>query len=293
MTALVRFWGTRGSIPTPGDKTRHYGGNTSCVTVEKDGVLFVLDAGTGLRELGLELAERDEPLEAHLLFSHTHWDHIQGFPFFQPAYKTNTRLNVYEIEREHPRFTQLLLGQMRSEYFPFEFSALGSQIVSRSFIQDMTTVDGVRLSVMRQHHPGGSFGHRLEFSGERVVYATDNELDLALLAPDEAVEHPERLRRLPQKLLEFAEGAALLIADAQYSDEEYATHRGWGHSRITTAVDFAIEAKVRRLALFHHDPLHGDREIDHLVALARGRAASLGGQLEVFAAREGASLSIP
>lgn len=293
MTTLVRFWGTRGSIPTPGNKTRRYGGNTSCVEVNVDGTLFILDAGTGLRELGLALVEaQKESIEAHLLFSHTHWDHIQGFPFFLPAYRPTTLLNVYEIGRHDHRFTDLLLGQMRSEYFPVSFSDLGSQIVSRCFEEGFTTVNGVRLSVLEQNHPGRSFAHRLETKNRRMVYATDNELDLVLVNGDAVARDLDLMRVAPPAFVDFVRGAELLIADAQYSDEEYGEKRGWGHSRIHTVVDLAVQASVCRLALFHHDPLHADQQIDDLVELAKARAKHHGSALEVFAAREGMTLRV-
>jgi phosphoribosyl 1,2-cyclic phosphodiesterase len=143
VASFVRFWGTRGSIPTPGHRTRVYGGNTSCVEVRVDDTLFVCDGGTGMRELGDSLVRRSNgPLQAHLLFSHTHWDHIQGFPFFLPAYKPSTTLHIYDVERDDDRIHRLLLGQMRSEYFPVTFSDLGSKIVSSDLHGGNKVIEG-------------------------------------------------------------------------------------------------------------------------------------------------------
>jgi phosphoribosyl 1,2-cyclic phosphodiesterase len=293
VSILVRFWGTRGSIPTPGSKTRRYGGNTSCVAIDVDGSLFILDAGTGLRELGDDLLLRNGgPVEAHLLFSHTHWDHIQGFPFFRPAYQPSTYLHVYEIARDDERFTRLLLGQMRSEYFPVTFSDLGGHIVPEYFENSQHHVNGVVLRCLEQTHPGRSFAYRMETQGKRIVYATDNELDLVLENTEASSRDPEALRIVPRRITDFVRDADLLIADAQYTDEEYERKIGWGHSRISTAVDMATAANVRRLALFHHDPSHSDDHIDGIVEVARRRAELRGSKIDVFAAREGLTLKV-
>ncbi len=293
MSVFVRFWGTRGSIPTPGNKTRRYGGNTSCVEVEANNTLFIADAGTGLRELGLDLQNRRSgPVEAHLLFSHTHWDHIQGFPFFLPAYQATTRMHVYEISRSDDRFAKLLLGQMRSEYFPVAFSDLGGSIVPQHFTHGRTEVANVRLQTLEQTHPGRSFAYRFETQGQCVVYATDNELDLALQNAEEVSRDPEVPRQCPEEYLRFIAESDLLIADAQYTDEEYPKKVGWGHSRVNTIVDAAVQAGVRQLALYHHDPLHSDDQVDAILEAARKRVALRGSSLSVFAAREGLVLRI-
>lgn len=288
MATFVRFWGTRGSIPTPGYATRRYGGNTSCVEVRIDDALFICDGGTGLRELGMHLLSRKLPeIEAHMFFSHMHWDHIQGFPFFVPAYSPKTSLHVYEVAAGDNRVKQLLHGQMRSEYFPVRFSDLGSSIISQSFESSQTQVAGVRIRCIEQTHPGRSFAYSFEKNGTKVVYATDNELDLTLLDGPQAERHPERLRRLPQDFVTFCEGASLLISDGQYTDEEYPLKVGWGHARTSTVVDLAVQAGVEQLALFHHDPMHTDAFVDQKVEAARQRAAAHGAKLVIFGAREG------
>lgn len=293
MSIFVRFWGTRGSIPTPGSKTRRYGGNTSCVEVNIDQQIFILDAGTGLRELGHELLTRNlGAVEAHLLFSHTHWDHIQGFPFFLPAYQPTTKLHVYEIARHDERFTRLLLGQMRSEYFPVTFSDLGGHILPAYFENDTTTVGGVTLRCFEQTHPGRSFAYRIEHGGKSVVYATDSELDLLLENKDATLSDFDAPRVSPRPITDFMRDAELLIADAQYTDDEYPKKIGWGHSRVSTVVDLAIAAGIGRLALFHHDPLHSDDRIDSIVEAAKVRVSKRGSKLDVFAAREDLVLKI-
>jgi len=294
VSLFVRFWGTRGSIPTPGSKTRRYGGNTSCVEVNAGGQLFILDAGTGLRELGHDLLTRDvDTVEAHLFFSHTHWDHIQGFPFFVPAYRPTTQIHVYEIARHDERFTRLLLGQMRSEYFPVSFSDLGGHILPGYFENGCAKVDGVVLRCLEQTHPGRSFAYRLEQDTRSIVYATDSELDLLLENKDQTLKDFDALRVSPRAITDFVRDTDLLIADAQYTDVEYAKKIGWGHSRVSTVVDLAVSANVKRLALFHHDPLHSDDQIDSIVDAARQRAALRGSNLDVFAAREDLVLKIP
>lgn len=294
MGTFVRFWGTRGSIPTPGHRTRKYGGNTSCVELRFDDALFICDGGTGLRELGVELAQkrRLESVEAHMFFSHTHWDHIQGFPFFVPAYAQSNSLYVYDTTREDARVHRLLLGQMRSEYFPVTFSDLGSRIVPQNLAGGEKRIEGVTVRYFEQTHPGTSFAFSFEKNGTKLVYATDNELDANLIDPEIVRRDPMRLRRLPEAFVRFVKEADLLIADGQYTDDEYPDKVGWGHARANTVVDLALQAGVKQCAIFHHDPMHSDDEVDTIVELGRQRVVAAGSKLVVFGAREGLEIKL-
>jgi phosphoribosyl 1,2-cyclic phosphodiesterase len=293
METFVRFWGTRGSIPTPGHKTRRYGGNTSCVEVRIDGHLFVCDGGTGLRELGLDLAERaPDGVEAHLLFSHMHWDHIQGFPFFVPAYAAKNKFYVYEVTPGETRVQRLLHRQMQSEYFPVSFSDLGATIQPGHFDSGELTVGGIRVRCLEQPHPGRSFAFSFEARGKKVVYATDSELDLTIQNADEARRDPSRLRRLPEAIVRFAMDADLLIADGQYTDAEYPERVGWGHATASSVVDLAVQARVKQCAVFHHDPMHSDDVVDAKIQSCRERAQQHGSEVVVFGAREGVELKL-
>jgi len=292
MPSFVKFWGTRGSIPTPGHRTRRYGGNTSCVELRVDDTLFICDGGTGLRELGVALESRRDPVTAHLLFSHTHWDHIQGFPFFTPAYSPSSTLHVYDVRKDDNRIERLLLGQMQSEYFPVSFGALGASIRFSNLDRGEKTIEGVRVSHLEQRHPGTSFAYSFEKGGQKIVYATDSELDLRIRNREEADGDPDRLRLLPDDIVRLVADADLLIADGQYTDAEYPRKVGWGHSRASTVVDLAVQAQVKQLAIFHHDPMHDDEQVDEQLEHCRRRAASLGSPVVVFGAREGVELKL-
>lgn len=292
MAFFVRFWGVRGSIPTPGPRTRRYGGNTSCLEVRSESTVLIFDAGTGLRELGISLL-RNPPkagLELHLFLSHPHWDHIQGFPFFGPAYLPNTTLWVYGSEKNENY--QLLSGQMSNAYFPVAFKDLSARIVPKAFKDDTVKAGDFVVRRFQQKHPGGSTGFRVEHADGVVVYATDSELDQQLTEPNVVTKNPRGLRRLPNELVRPIKNADLLIADAQYTDEEYPQKVGWGHARSNTVVDFAIQGGVKQLALTHHDPMQSDRDVDAKVLTAVERATAIGAQLEIFGAREGVTLKI-
>ena len=293
MTISVRFWGIRGSIATPGASTRRYGGNTSCIEIDCNGTLFVCDAGTGARELGLDLADRKNgPLKLHVLFSHAHWDHIQGFPFFQPVYMPDSSLYIYLVNDAHINYFDLLSGQMESPYFPVEFSDLSCRIEARSLHPGDNRIDGVTLRYCEQPHPSKSFAYRFESNGHSVVYATDSELDLVLLNKDEAEADLSVPRKIPPHLVDFARGADLLIADGQYTDAEYPAKRGWGHARATTTVDFAVQAGVKQLAIHHHDPMQNDNAIDEKIRRCAERARKLGSAVDVVGAREGLTIKV-
>jgi phosphoribosyl 1,2-cyclic phosphodiesterase len=287
MSMHVTFWGTRGSSPTPGHRTRIFGGNTSCISIETGGQLFICDAGTGMRELGMRLSrEGKSPIEGHLFISHSHWDHIQGFPFFIPVYVPGNTLYVYDPAGRDRRVYDLLSGQMRGDYFPVDFSSLNANILPDRLEEEGRTIGEVHVSTMMLNHPGGSFAYRFDRGDQRIVYATDNEIDTEL----EEITDLSQPRKVPARFVEFASGADLLIADAQYTDEEYLTKRGWGHSRASTAVDLALAAGCKQLALFHHDPMHSDAEIRQIESDARQRVQERGSELVVFAAREGLEL---
>jgi ribonuclease BN (tRNA processing enzyme) len=287
----VRFWGTRGSIATPGPDTAGYGGNTSCVEVRAGDEVLVFDAGTGIRPLGLALMEEfgTRPFTVHLFISHAHWDHIQGFPFFKPAYASTVTLNVYGASGQRRSLEMLLRGLMDTDYFPVALGDLEASLSTREFRGDDFRIGEATVSGCYLNHPGMALGYRVRCEGKTVVYATDHEPYRNTLPELGGRGEPGRRygAELDTELIRFVEGADLYIGEAQYTDEEYKDKVGWGHSPLSATVAVALAARVRMLALFHHDPMHADDVVTGMVARARELIAAGGGSLACFAAREG------
>ncbi len=286
----LKFWGTRGSIPQPGASTLRYGGNTSCVTLRSAaGTLLVLDCGTGAHGLGRELAATGtDALRGHMLFTHTHWDHVQGFPFFQPLYLPDARWDIYGPRGLGESLKDTLTGQLREPYFPISLTGIGADRSYHELVEGTFEIDDIRVTTRFLNHPALTVGYRFEVDGVTVVYATDHE-------PHER-QYADGIRgRLTGEDLahaKFVEDVDLLIHDAQYTAEEYPQRMGWGHSTMEYGVDLALRAKVRRLALFHHDPWRTDAELEGLEQEARRRAAAGGSTLDVFAAAEGRTIEL-
>ena len=285
----VTFWGTRGSVPTPGPSTVRYGGNTACVELRtQPGTFFIFDSGTGIRELGLHLAKRGEPIQAHLLLGHTHWDHIHGFPFFGPVFAHGNRLAIYGARDLDRSLRDVLAGQMHYTYFPVPLGDLRAEMTFCELEEGEIRVDDAVVRTHYLNHTAVCMGYRIEADGSSVAYITDHE-------PYGLVE--DGLRRGfmhggDRRLIDFVRGVDLLIQDAQYTPEEYSARRGWGHGSTDYVVDLALEAGARRLALFHHEPTHSDAEIDQMLEVCRARAAEAGGSLEIWGAAEGETISL-
>jgi CheY-like chemotaxis protein len=286
----IRFWGTRGSIPKPGPATIRYGGNTSCVEVRHEGTLIVLDCGTGAHELGRQIvAESPGPIRGYLLITHTHWDHIQGFPFFAPLFVRGSEWDVYAPLQLGRTLEEILAGQMQRTYFPVPLGDLDATIRYHELTEGAFELDGVRVTTRFLNHPAPSLGYRLEGGGVTVVYATDHE--------PHSRHHPDargdatRVHREDERHIEFLAGADLVIHDAMYTLAEYPDKLSWGHTPAEWTVDFAVAARARRLALFHHDPSRTDLALDALVARCRQRLPARDAP-EVFAAAEGQSLLV-
>ena len=286
----IRFWGTRGSIPKPGPGTVRYGGNTSCVEVRAEGTLIVLDCGTGAHELGQQIvAAHPGPMRGHLLITHTHWDHIQGFPFFAPLFVAGSEWDVYAPRQMGRTLAEILAGQMHRTYFPVPLGELAATIRYHELTEGAFDLDAVRVTTRYLNHPAPTLGYRLEANGVAVVYATDHE--------PHSRHHPDAtgdtapVHREDARHIEFLADADLVIHDATYVLQEYPDRLSWGHTPAEWAVDFAVAARARRLALFHHEPFRTDRAVDQLLATCRQRLPNKGG-LEVFAAAEGQYLVV-
>lgn len=271
----IRFWGTRGSIPTPGQRTVRYGGNTACVEVRDErGALLILDAGTGLRELGLSL-NGDGPMSIDLLLSHLHWDHIQGIPFFRPAYDARSELRIYGPKQARPLKDLLGLG-MDDPFFPVDLDGLPIRLSMhdvRSGEERQVGPFSVRAATI--FHPAPALAYRVESDGRVLVYATDTE---------------DPFSGRPNPVVPLATGAHTLIHDAQYLDADF--KKTWGHSTVDTAIDVAVAARVKRLVLYHHDPDRTDEALDQVEREAQERAHRLLPGLEVIAASEGLELEV-
>lgn len=251
----VKFWGTRGSIATPEPEYMRYGGNTACVEVRAaDGELIILDAGTGIRRLGQALlAEAAGPRQGSLIISHFHWDHIQGFPFFAPLYVPGWSFSIYGQFKVDHRLMTALSGQMGNLYFPVSMEAFNAEVSFEELIEQEFKIGATRITSRALNHPQGNLGFRLN-DGEGVfAYVTDTE-------------HPEE--GLDPKVLELAQGADVLVYDAQFTPALYPERKGWGHSTWEVGVELARAAGVGKLVLFHHDPAATDEAIDAIVAEA-------------------------
>ena len=288
----IRFWGTRGSLAKPGPSTVRYGGNTSCVEVRAaDGTLIILDCGTGAHDLGRSLVMSGErPIRGHFLLTHTHWDHIQGFPFFAPLFIQGNEWDIYAPQGLGQRLEDTLAGQMEYTYFPVTLGQLDATIRYHELTEGAFDLGAAQVTTRYLNHPGLALAYRLEAGGVAVVYATDHEPHSRHQSEAAGSAQLLPVHREDQRHVEFLAGADLVIHDAQYTLEEYPSKLSWGHSPAELAVDFALAAGVKRLALFHHDPLRDDAALDQLVEKCRQRAVP--GGLDVFAAAEGQTIEL-
>ncbi|MDX9834993.1 MAG: MBL fold metallo-hydrolase [Desulfobulbus sp.] len=299
----VKFWGVRGSIPCPGPKTMKYGGNTACIELRFPEVNrhIIIDAGSGIRDLGSALVTNDLPkgsLRTEIYLTHTHWDHIMGFPFFLPLYIPGTTIKVFApVTYEEEPLEEVVGGQMKYRYFPVDLGEVASQVAYHRLKEDpaINLGDGISLATSIINHPITTLGYRFTFRG--VVFCTvyDAEpfrnpfvTDPGDPAYEEfmALEGDEAAREQNQSLERFYAGADLLVHDAQYTHGEYTASRiGWGHTSIEDAIDAARRAGVRHLALFHHDPDRSDEQLDAMTTsyCTPGETDSMG----IFFAREG------
>jgi phosphoribosyl 1,2-cyclic phosphodiesterase len=281
MSLTVRFWGVRGSVPSPGPRTSAVGGNTSCVEVRCGDELIILDAGTGLRGLGDRLVAGGRPVVGSVLFSHVHWDHIQGFPFFSPLFRPGTELTLVG-RPDDGSLEGAMRRQMTCPSFPVALDAVPALLSYREIEPGRPfAVGSAVVRAARLHHPNGVMAYRIEHGGRSVVFATDTE---------------HYADRIDSDLVSLAEGADVLIYDAQYTPEEYAgviggSRVGWGHSTWVEGVRLARAAGVGSLVLFHHDPTHDDAAVDAIERAARsmlpGSAAAREG-MEIHLASRGA-----
>jgi phosphoribosyl 1,2-cyclic phosphodiesterase/CheY-like chemotaxis protein len=280
----VRFWGTRGSIAKPGPTTVRYGGNTSCVEVRTArGTLVIIDCGTGAHSLGQSLmAGGVEGLRGHILISHTHWDHIQGIPFIAPLFVAGTQWDIYGPRGLHQSLREALAGQMQYTYFPVTPDQFGATIRYHDLVEGSFNIDDIKVSTRYLNHPALALGYRLEADGATVVYACDHEPYSQWLASGQGEILGQDLGHV-----EFIKEADLLIHDAQYTAAEYPAKMGWGHSSVEYAVKLGETARVKRLALTHHDPLRDDDSVDRMLHEIRTALRARSSTLEVFAAMEG------
>ena len=270
----LRFWGVRGSTPTPQKENLKFGGNTSCVELRTQEGIFVLDCGTGFRVLGNQLRKEfgRRPMRANVFLSHYHWDHIQGIPFFVPLYNRANTFVFHSFRSIQTDVQQALEDQMVNPYFPVDMTAMQAQRHFTVIGEGQGSYEGLSISARRLNHPQGCLGYRVEHKGKILVYATDNE-------PGDP--------RGDQNVRALAEGADVLIYDSQYTPHEYKKFKkNWGHSTWEEAVKIAREAKVKKLVLFHHDPDHDDKGVAAIERQAKGRFKN------VVAAYEGLTINL-
>ncbi len=249
----ITFYGVRGSIPSPGPTTAKYGGNTSCVLVElSNNQRLIFDAGTGIRNLGQKLFQDNDSI--NILLSHGHWDHIQGYPFFAPIYQPDRQINVFTCDEGDHRLLCTLFDQMDGSNFPLKAEELPSngECIFKN-AEKVLFEKNIHIIKKPLNHPGGGSAYRVEDEGTSCAYITDNELD-----------PPYKLNTRYDEWVDFCSGVDVLIHDAQYIENDMPHKHGWGHSLISQVRQLAIDARVKTLVLFHHDPERSDAELDEI-----------------------------
>lgn len=276
----ITFWGVRGSMATPGPKTVHFGGNTACVEILSGNTRIICDGGTGIRPLGIHLEHTlgNKAIRAHILLTHLHWDHYIGLPFFKPLFSKNNHFVIGGPMAGNETFGEAISKAMRPPYFPIPFSAIPSSIEFKTYSGDTFKIGDVGVKPILVNHPGGALGWRFFFpNGKSLVHITDNE-------PSNATDDV--------RLIEWMKNADVLIHDAQYTPDNYAKHKGWGHSPYTYPMELAEKANVKKLFLFHFDPGDEDKHLKHILKEAKKFAKSSGKKVKIDLAREGVSIKL-
>ncbi|MFC1723998.1 MBL fold metallo-hydrolase [candidate division KSB1 bacterium] len=288
----IKFWGTRGSAPVPGKSTLKYGGNTSCIEVREKDTIIIIDAGTGIRELGRSLVKefKDKKLELHILISHTHWDHIHGIPFFQPAYIPGNKINFYGVRGIDMDFEKIIKGQMDTNYFPVDFSIFRSHI---NFVElnDKVNIGPFELTFFFLNHPGITVGFRLDTKNNSIAYVSDNEPYSGTMR-DKWDPTVPWVQFFEEKFIKFIKGVDLLLMEGQYTEEEYERKVSWGHGTMEFTNSVAQQAEVKKLAFFHYDPEHTDKQLDARIAKIKKTIDEKNNNYELVGAVEGMEINL-
>lgn len=272
----IKFWGVRGSIPVSGKQYIKYGGSSTCVEVRsRKGELVIVDAGSGIRLLGKELLKKSEN-RFSMLFTHSHWDHVLGFPFFAPIYNKKTHINVMGCSFSSDPVREIIAKTMQPPGFPVKFEEIEARFEFGSLCAGGCDIAGLQVLPIELSHPNGGLGYKFCEAGKTFVFLTDNELGFV---------HPGG--RKPEEYVAFCRGADLLVHDADYTPEEYPRRETWGHSTWEQALELALKAEVRALGLCHHNQDRSDAAVDRIVAECQRRARRRGSKLKCFAVREG------
>jgi phosphoribosyl 1,2-cyclic phosphodiesterase len=297
----LKFWGTRGSIATPGKSTVRYGGNTPCTELRlKDNRLIILDAGTGIRNLGDKLVRSKKPIEAHVFITHPHWDHIQGFPFFKPAFIAGNEFTIVGGENDKVSLRNMINDQMNKIYFPLQMNDLRAALKFQRVGEEEINVYGVKVKTMYVNHPSFALGYRITEGNRTLVYISDNEPFDKELAMTVRNVQPEIIQQYiissngdqNQRLYDFVRDADLLIHDTTYTPQEYKERMGWGHSDYLFTLRVAAQGNVKRLVLFHHDPSHDDEAVDEIYAKCKEEIRKRKYTFECLPAIEGMELTV-
>ncbi len=277
---FVHFWGTRGSIPVSGPRFVRHGGNTSCVVIGVDNEYIIIDAGSGIRDLGLRLAKQG-PRKIHLFITHTHWDHIQGFPFFAPLFIPGFEVIIYGASGFGKDLKSIFRGQLDRDYFPVQFEDMCAKIDFQILDGDSITLNDFKIQWESTHHPAATLGFKFTWKGRSVGYVSDNEFLPGFLGAPHTLSETSEIVAQHSKLINFLKDVNLLIHEAQYTNQEYVTKVGWGHSSLSNACLFAKLTRANRWIIPHHDPMHDDDMLASKLNLTREILRSLNHTVEV------------